>query len=155
MRAANRADIALGILAIGVAAAYGALIPYGVTLEHAPMGITGRFFPWMAAFIVGTSGLALVVRALLAGGGRASSEGIDARSLRRLMPYFGVTIAYVALIDVAGYLVSTVVALVGFLWLAGERRPLMIVAVTVAVSGGLYVLFQYGMQVPLPQGFFL
>lgn len=152
-------NAALGLLAIAVAAVYWLLIPYAVQLEHAAMGITGRFFPRMAAFIVGISGALLFLRALVVGKRRSeqsepeeTNAPLDPKALRRVAPYLIVTIAYVALIDIAGYLTTTVLALAFLLWLAGERRIWLVVLTAVVVSAGLYILFQYVMQVPLPAG---
>lgn len=156
-RRSAKTDVVLGILAILVGVLYWALIPFAVPQEHAAMGVTGRFFPQFAAIMVAGAGAALVISTLIARstGSAEAPPGITIDQLRRVIPYIVITAVYILLIDVLGYLVSTVIALAVLLLFSGMRNWLQFAAVVVMIPAGLYLLFRFVLLVPLPEGMLL
>ena len=51
-----------------------------------------------------------------------------------------------------GYITSTVLVLIFFLTYYGCKNKLIVVAVTILVTGGVYLFFSGIMQVVLPRG---
>ena len=85
------------------------------------------------------------------GAGTATGTGA---SIRALPVVIGVaaTVAYVYLITLLGYVPTTVVFLVGMMWLMGERHRIRTPLIAVAITVVLYLVFLYGLQIPLPDG---
>jgi len=153
----NRLDCALGLVAVLIGAVFWALIPIEVGYQRSAFGITGRFFPTLAAILVIACGSLLAVRAYLSPPPPPDERpaGLERPALRRLLPYATIVIAYVLLIDVLGYLVSTVAALGVLLYQTGTRSWPVLALVAVVVPLLLYYLFHEVMLVPLPEGLLL
>jgi hypothetical protein len=62
------------------------------------------------------------------------------------------TVGYVVLIGALGFLISTSVFLACFLIMVRERRPLLVVAVSVLVPLVVFIFFVKTMGIPLPEG---
>lgn len=61
-------------------------------------------------------------------------------------------IAYVALVEILGFFVSTVLFMTVFMAMLGLRKPLIYIAAIVGVNLGLYLLFVWQLKVPIPIG---
>ena len=61
---------------------------------------------------------------------------------------------YIALLPVAGFLVATPVLVLGLLLLLGDRAPLTLIGVPVAITLGCLLVFQGIFNVNLPRGIF-
>jgi high-affinity Fe2+/Pb2+ permease len=147
VRGADRVTGA-GLLALGVAFSAGALKQYDY---WGPNGPGPAFLPfWL--------GLAMAVLAagLLVGAIRAADPG-DAwlprgEGLRRLVLVFAATTALVALLNVVGMVVATLLFLIGlFRFLDRQPWPLT-VAVAAAIAGLNFLVFTYWLRVPMPVG---
>ncbi|KPK04157.1 MAG: hypothetical protein AMJ64_14270 [Betaproteobacteria bacterium SG8_39] len=77
---------------------------------------------------------------------RARPHGGNARVLLLLASCGG----YVALLPLAGYLLSTALFVGATAWLFGNRRPLSIVLLMIIVPAVLLVFFEKFMIIPLP-----
>ncbi|MBA2375810.1 MAG: tripartite tricarboxylate transporter TctB family protein [Actinomycetota bacterium] len=72
------------------------------------------------------------------------------------LPVVGIvvlTAIYAAVLPILGFLISTILYLVGALLLMKIRRPVYLVLVPIAVSITLFGLFGLLLEVPLPYGF--
>ena len=67
----------------------------------------------------------------------------------------GVTILYLLLLPVVGYLVMTTLYIVGLCLLLGIRSPVIITFYTVILVGVLYGIFGMWLHVSLPTGFLI
>jgi putative tricarboxylic transport membrane protein len=139
-----------GLLALGVAFSAGALKQYDY---WGPNGPGPAFLP----FWLGLA-MAVLAAALLIGAVRAADPG-DAwlprgEGLRRLVLVFGATTALVALLNVVGMVVATLLFLIGlFRFLDRQPWPLT-VAVAAAIAGLNFLVFTYWLRVPMPVGLF-
>ena len=59
---------------------------------------------------------------------------------------------YISLLSIVGYVILTVIFLVFLIWMMGFRSLIWNIVISIALTAGLYLLFDYGLQVPLPVG---
>ena len=147
MRSADRIAGA-ALLALGVAFSAGALTSYAYWGENGPG-------PAFLPFWLGLA-MALLATLLLVGAVRASDPGEAwlprGDGLRRLLLVFGISVAFVALLNVVGMAIGTVLFLV--ILLRGlDRQPWSVtVTVSLAVAVVNYLIFTYWLRVPMPVG---
>lgn len=67
----------------------------------------------------------------------------------------GVTLLYILLLPVVGYLTTTILYIAGLSLLLGIRRPVVITVYTVLLAGMLYAVFGLWLHVSLPAGFLI
>ncbi|MBV2365431.1 tripartite tricarboxylate transporter TctB family protein [Streptomonospora nanhaiensis] len=72
--------------------------------------------------------------------------------LRRPAIALGIIVAYVALLEVAGFLAATGLYLLAHLWFNGVRDWRVFAGVAVGVVAFIHFLFAYELSVPLPAG---
>ena len=68
----------------------------------------------------------------------------------RLILTLVLTLGYILTIRPLGFLTATAVFLAALMVVIGLRRPLAIIGLSVLLSAGVYGLFRYGLEVPLP-----
>ena len=149
MRGADRIAGA-GLLALGVAFSAGALKQYDYWGENGP---GPAFLPFWLGLV-----MAMLAAGLLVGAVRSTEPG-DAwlprgDGLRRLVLVLGATTALVALLNVVGMVVGTLLFLVGlFRYLDRQSWPITL-AVALAIAGLNFLVFTYWLRVPMPVGVF-
>ena len=153
----NWLDIVTACIALMVGAAFWVATPYQIRFEGHAFGVTSRTFPYIAATLVSVCGALLLLKSLRRSGRSDATDqtGFRREELWRLWPYVAVTIVYVLLMPLLGYVSTTVLALAALLLLSGVRPSLIFLAVCILVPAGLYFFFSQVMQVPLPTGFLL
>lgn len=82
----------------------------------------------------------------------AEGRGAAPRSFRLLLAGVGITILYVALIDVLGFLVATALYLAAFMRVGRYRRTPLIAAASLIGSAALLFIFMRIVYVSLPPG---
>lgn len=147
MRFQSSADVAAG----GVLLAIGAVVLFGSMRIYVPPYLTDLLGPRAFPLALGVLILAIAAYTLLAGlrhRGSALSIG-DARILAWLV---GASVAYLAIVRPAGYLVSTALYLFCLTVYLGERRLWAAALAAAGVSAALYVAFGWYLNVWLPVG---
>lgn len=146
----RRADCITGaaLLALAVAFSAGALKNYAYWGENGP---GPAFLPFWLGVV-----MALLAAALLVGALRSNDPGQAwlprGDGLKRLALVLGATTALVALLDVLGMILATVLFLVGLMrWLDRHPWPLTL-SVAMAMAGFNFLVFTYWLRVPLPVG---
>ena len=147
MRSADRVAGA-ALLALAVAFSAGALKEYAYWGENGP---GSAFLPFWLGVVMAVLATMLLVGALRSGDpGPAWLPG--GAGLRRLALVIVATTAFVALLNVIGMTLGTVVFLIVLMrFLDRQPWPLTIV-VALAVAGLNYAVFAYWLHVPLPAG---
>ncbi len=107
------------------------------------------FFPEIVVTCMIVVALCLIVNDLR-GINRTASVKMDKPSMVRLAMAMLLSVAYIFLLPVAGYLAATVVALFFLLLLFGVRSKVLLPAVSICVPTGLYLLFEVVLKVLLP-----
>ena len=145
MRSADRVAGA-ALLALGIAFSAGALTHYAYWGENGP---GPAFLPFWLGLL-----MALLAALLLVGAVRSRDPGADwlprGDGLRRLSVVLGATVAFVALLNVIGMTIGTVLFL-AVLMRVPDRQPWpRTIAVALAVAGLNYLVFAHWLHVPLP-----
>ena len=149
MRLADRITGAT-LLALGVAFAVGALQNYSYWGENGP---GSAFLPFWLGVAMALLASVLLVRAL-----RSAEPGPawlpEPAGLRRIALVLGATTALVALLNVLGMLVGTVLFM-GVIVRGLDRHPWpRTLAVAAGVAAFNYLVFTWWLKVPLPTGVF-
>ncbi len=145
----------LAVASIGVAVVFGN--------EAAGYPPEARRLPVLLAWIVAGLALLMMVEEVLKWRRRrklantvAPNDGGEATAVpapvvwSALIP-FAITIgAYVAIIPIAGYLITTPVFLLGVLLVSRAVRPLTAVAVAIGMTGCIWAIFIWLLHLPIP-----
>ena len=147
MRSADRiAGAALLALAVGFSA--GALKEYTYWGENGP---GSAFLPFWLGLV-----MAVLAATLLVGALRSRDPGPawlpSGDGLRRLALVVGATAAFVALLNVVGMTIGTVLFLVVLMRFLDRQPWPLTIAVALAVAGLNYLVFTRWLHVPLPAG---
>jgi len=142
-----------GIVGCAIAVAGGALAYYHAK-EFTPLG---SVFPRTVAAAMMIFAAVYIAIALLRPGVQPAQP---AGSVWRRVALVVVLAAWSIFLEMVGFLTTSVAAYAAILVIANYDRwtPRMAAVYTVAsaaVLGGLYAVFRYGLQVPLPEGIFL
>ena len=148
----RRADRVTGaaLLALSVAFAVGALQNYAYWGENGP---GSAFLPFWLGVTMAVLATVLLVRAL-----RGTDPGPawlpDAAGLRRLALVLGATLALIALLNVLGMLIGTVLFMIVIVR-GLDRHPWpRTLAVAAGVAAFNFLVFTWWLKVPLPVGVF-
>lgn len=154
---ANRTDVALGLLFLGLSGAVYALargMPPG-TLEE---GMGSAFFPLCVAAVQAALSLALIAGGVLGKREGAGNPGGEETGLPLLGPHLRlpaaltlVTALYLSLLETLGFLLATPLFVLAAMRLfrSGWARAAL---AGVSATAGLYLIFQLGLRIPFPAG---
>jgi putative tricarboxylic transport membrane protein len=147
MRGADRTAGAV-LLALAVAFGAGALRQYAY---WGPNGPGPAFLPFWLGVV-----MAVLATLLLAGALRSRDAGADwlpgSEGLRRLAIVVGVTIAFVALLNVLGMVLGTVLFLIALMRFLDRCAWPLTLAVALATAAFIDLVFARWLRVPLPMG---
>jgi putative tricarboxylic transport membrane protein len=117
------------------------------TLKHPGPG----FLPFGLACILIALALALIISQWKKRSSKAPFW--PRRAWLRPLLGSGVFVLYAFLINYVGFLLTTFIFLVLWMWVIERINWFRIIAVSVAVTAVLYLIFGYFLEVPLPGGF--
>ena len=147
MRGADRIAGA-GLLVLAVSFSAGALAHYAY---WSPNGPGPAFLPFWLGVVMAVLAVTLLVGAL-----RSNDPGPpwlpSGEGLRRLALVIGATVAFVALLNVVGMTIGTVLFLVVLIRFLDRQPWPLTIAVALAVAGLNYLVFARWLHVPLPAG---
>jgi len=123
---------------------------------HLAMGTLKRpgpgFLPFILACLLVALSLALIASQWKKGDGKAPFW--PERTWLRPLLGAGAFALYAFLIDLIGFLPTTFIFLVLWMWIIESISWRRIAMVSVGVTGVLYLIFGYFLEVPLPGGIF-
>lgn len=80
-------------------------------------------------------------------------EFLLSSGIGRMVAIFAVLILYVLCLDRAGFILTTLICSCLIMLVMGERKWYILVFMPIALVVLLYVIFNFGLRVPLPKGF--
>ncbi len=143
----DRRAIRDGLVLLGASAGLGLRL---ATERIHPLGV---IWPAVALGFLGIGAVLLVVSGLLSGPcapPEAEARGRGRAATVTAALFVLLTLAYVAVIEWLGFLVATVAYALASQWLFRRPPRLVHVAVGLLVAVGVFVLFEWGLGVPLP-----
>ena len=147
MRSADRVTAAL-LLAFAVAFSAGALKQYQ---WWGPGGPGPAFMPFWLGLVMALLALGMLIRSL-----RQTHPGEPwlprGEGLRDLLVVLGVTIAFVALLNVLGMVIGTALYLAVLIWYLGKHRWWVTAAIACGAAGFNWLVFVHWLRVPFPEG---
>lgn len=160
MRADERNDLILS----GVTVAFALLVMFVVI----PLGVEDpgkinvlalgpSFWPFIIALFICLMGLIVGVQAFRryrAGGNPRMAAGGQRFALARWAGALVLLAGYYVLLGLLGMVVTSILALLLFMLLGGERRPALIAAISLILPITLYLFFRYVANVAIPMGIF-
>ena len=136
------------LLALAVAFSAGALRQYAY---WGPNGPGPAFLPFWLGLV-----MTLLATMLFVGALRTKDPGASwlpsGEGVRRLAFVLGATIAYVALLNLLGMVVATVLFLIVLMRVLDRCGWPLTLAVALATAGSIYFVFGRWLKVPLPTG---
>ena len=159
MRAAERSDLILGGVTIAFAClALFVVIPTGVENpgQINVMALGPSFWPSVIAVFICSMGILVALQAYRSHRNRKSSEADEPANFAptRWIGALVLLAGYYLLLDILGMVVTSALALLTLMLLGGERRPVLIVAITVILPVALFLFFRYVANVSIPMGIF-
>ena len=151
MEKQRRADIIASIILILFSAIFYVIIPYQVG-GGGELGKLSAMFPRIALGIMSGLSLILLIKRL-----RRKDEEAEAHDkarkyvLKKIALSLGIILAYVYLIDLFGFGLSTVAFLVVFIRFFGEKSWSKVILTTAIITGTLYFLMKV-LFIPTPTG---
>jgi hypothetical protein len=147
VRNADRVTAAL-LLAFSVAFAAGALKQYQ---WWGPGGPGPAFMPFWLGLVMACLAVGLLIRSM-----RQTDPGATwfprGEGLRDMLVVLGVTVLFVALLNVLGMVIGTALYLAVLIWYLGKHRWWVIVAVALAAAFFNWLVFVHWLRVPFPEG---
>ncbi len=142
----------LGLLVVFV------MIPIGIdepgNVEFAVLAPS--YWPRVICIVLALLGLGMLVRRALEVRREDEQDFVSGNSDKLVIWRVGLvivgTFALYAVLETLGFVLTGVVALALLMLLAGERRPLHIALISLAVPLGLYFFFTKAASIPIPAG---
>lgn len=122
------------------------LLPQSISTTPGP-----GFFPKVVAGALFICSIALFCRSLL--NKESKQVAIENNSIKRLLFSFMLLIAFPLLISYLGFITGCFIVVLLYLKLL-DVKPVTAGAASAVISGMVYALFHYCLQVSLPEGFF-
>lgn len=110
-----------------------------------------RLFPYIAGFLVAVFAILIALRP---DGDNRIATLRDPEAVRNVAVSIGLAVLYVILLDPLGYIVATMLALLGFFVGYRERRLRLVLPITVIVPLAVATMFSEFFRVTLPPGIF-
>ena len=157
----NTKDKAGGLVILGFFTAILLAIPSQVIIPsvgfQGTLGESPRFFPYVISCIGIILSIVAITRSFFrAAGPPDGGEGVlGKKQVRRAAPVILITIVYLLLFNVLGFIVAAILCLATLLWYYGlsYRTEWKAAAfVLIIFPSSVYLLFKYQLFVPLPAG---
>ena len=110
-----------------------------------------NFFPQVLAIMMFVASVLLIVNALR-GESQKLSETIDKAGFIRATVTVGISIVYLVLMQVLGFLISTVLFLFGLMTFIGHKGLVIRIISSGAVTVCIYSIFYFFLKIPIPNG---
>jgi putative tricarboxylic transport membrane protein len=152
-----RSDVVIGCVLIVFCVGIYLIIPNQIPelmRYDASMGLSPAVFPKLAVFLIAGFSIVLIFHDLRSKTNAPvkTEVAIKLGSKTRIVTTFIILIAYVFLIDILGYFVTTPITIGVLMWYFGERNWFLIPSIAILTTAGLFGFFRYIMYIILPKG---
>lgn len=141
----RRADRVAGLVVAAAGVALG-VVSYVIDINPQQLTLSARFFPLLLSAALVVLGIALALRP----GEARLAETLDSLLIRRGLVVAALLLVYYLTFRHVDFRLGSWAFMILTMWGLGARRPLELVVVPIAVSGGVYAIFRYGFTVLLP-----
>ncbi|MEK9582720.1 MAG: tripartite tricarboxylate transporter TctB family protein [Candidatus Puniceispirillum sp.] len=140
------------MLAIGVSLVF-ILIPMGIDTPKKVRyaALSPNYYPYIVAIVLSAIGGAIIVRSRHFQPDDDSPQA-HPNAARRICLFLLLLGLYAGALNLLGFVVASMLALVGSLLLAGERRATIIIPVAALLPVVLYLFFYKIANIPIPLG---
>jgi hypothetical protein len=157
MTASEKSTHAFGTAFVSAVALAGFLL---IFVEAGSFGAGARLFPRLlglvgamsAAVLLGQSCLRILAQRRHSAQRSTAGSALDWRNV--VISYVGPP-AYAGLLYLLGFWIASVLGLAGLLVLLGERRPLVVLAITTGTLLSIYLMFEFSFGIRMPEGVLL
>jgi len=139
-----------GLLILSVALFWHA----GQYKEQTVHGYGPDLFPRILSILMIILAVGLIVNAFL-GKSLKQEDRIDPRGFLRVLLSIGICIGYLLLINVAGFATSTFLFLFVLMTLLKQKKIILRIGASLAVSLIVWAIFRYFLVIPLPEGWLI
>ena len=108
-------------------------------------------FPRVLALFMSFLAILLIINAFL-GKSLEKEDHIDPKGFLRVLVSIGICIVYLVLVNLLGFLTSTVLFLFVLMALLKQKRIILRIISSVTVSIIVWAIFRYFLVIPLPDG---
>lgn len=148
----SKQDFCSGLALLGLALVlYFYLIPTWVG-DTTFGAMSPRFFPRFGTILIGLGGIALMFGALLTRKSEVEIGDTPLKDKTGLLKVFLIAVAmvgFILLFQWFGYLYAAPPLIASLMLVFGGRNPLAIVLVSTATTAVLFIVFSYGLNLPL------
>lgn len=138
-------DIGLGIFLI-LFSVIGLISTSTINVRMTASKVSPKAYPTILFIALIVCALFLIVQGIR----RREKSPYPTFNLKRILPLVGLLLFYAFFLKLIGFIATTLIFLVGAMLLLGERRPIVIIAVSLVFSVGLYFLFTKLLMIALP-----
>ena len=83
---------------------------------------------------------------------KKAASGLSSSAVIKMAAIFAVLIVYTLMLDRAGFIITTLIGAGLIMWIMGERKAQLLILIPIILVTLLYVIFNFGLRVPLPKG---
>ena len=141
-------ELVIGIICIALGAVV--FIAAG-NLQQVKLGIGPAGMPKFVSVLLMVLGLAQTFTALKAGVNPPKFD-VDKRAATLFASAVAMSVAYVLLVDMIGFLIMTPLLLIGLMWLFGERNIVKMAVISIITTMCIWLLFTEVFMIFLPVG---
>ena len=141
-----RADRATGLVLIALGLTMGLVstaIPVSTTQQ---LAVSARFFPYLLCGAMVAFGLGFVFLP----GEKRLRDVLRSIFVRQAIVLAGLIFLYLVTFRHVDFRFGAWAFMVATMWSLGSRKPLELILIPLAISGGVYLVFRYGFLVLLP-----
>jgi hypothetical protein len=109
------------------------------------------FFPWLITACLTILSFSLLLQACITSSIQTASKPLNIPS-KRLSSALILSISYLAILPLLGFVGANILLFSGLMYLYGERRPIKILTFSFLISIVIFYLFREGFQIHLPAG---
>ena len=114
--------------------------------SDATVGVAPDFYPKLLFIVIGISGLVT----LLNGFRREIKKEMPAFNWKAVITVITLLIGYAYLLQLVGFVISSIVFMIAFMFVLGERKPINMIVVPIITSLLIYFLFSKAFMIMLP-----